>query len=95
MSRILHDFRCSDGHVHEEYVSSECTEIPCLQPGCALLASRVFLVAPRVDWLSLGASPSASPEAINKFEKMHKEQKAKEEKCFKEHGDYGPRPGAD
>lgn len=36
----------------------------------------------------------ASPEAIKKFEKMRREQRAKEEKSQREHGDYGPSPGA-
>jgi len=37
---------------------------------------------------------SASPEAIARFDTMHKKQKAKEEKTYADHGDYGPAPGA-
>jgi hypothetical protein len=36
----------------------------------------------------------ASPEAIKKFDKMHREKAAKEAKTFKEHGDYGKAPGS-
>lgn len=91
----IHDFRCANGHITEQLVKSDVTRIQC--PVCATgtLANRVFLTAPRVDWLALGASRHASPEAVERWDRMHKEQKAKEEKSFEEHGDYGPRPGAD
>jgi len=93
MSRVLHDFKCPNGHIFEDLVDSETREQPCQE--CEELAKRVFLVAPKVDWLALGASAGASPEAIARFDKMHKEQKAKEERCLERNGDYGPRPGAD
>jgi hypothetical protein len=93
MSKVFHDFKCPEGHVTEQYVHRDTTESPC--EVCGLLAKRVFLVAPRVDWLSLGASRFASPEAIQRWDRMHKEQKDKEERSLAEHGDYGPRPGAD
>lgn len=43
----------------------------------------------------MGAGKYASPESIDYFEKVHKQQKAIEERYEREHGDYGPRPGAD
>jgi hypothetical protein len=43
----------------------------------------------------MGSQPGAPTTAIDKFERMHKEQRAKEEKSLLTHGDYGPRPGAD
>jgi hypothetical protein len=37
---------------------------------------------------------SASPEAIKKFDKMHRERAEREQKVKREHGDYGKAPGA-
>jgi len=90
----LHDFRCRTcGHVQEHRVEAGTTELPC--PRCTATADRVFLVAPKPDWLGLAQGDSASPEAVDRFERMHKQQAEKESKSFKEHGDYGPRPGSD
>ena len=89
----LHDFRCRRcKHVHEHMVDAGTTSMPCTE--CLGTAERVFLVAPKPDWLGLAQGDSASPEAIDKFDKMHKQQAEKESKAQAEHGDYGPRPGA-
>lgn len=91
---IIHDFRCRRcAHVEEHFVKSDVECMPCTQ--CLGTAERVILKAPAPDWLSLAQGDSASPEAIDKFDRMHRQQKAKEEKTKSEHGDYGPRPGAD
>lgn len=91
---ILHDYKCSDCDlVFEELVKSDVYQIPC--PECGATAERVLLCPPRIDWLNMGAQASASPEAIDRWDRLHREQ-AKIEKAYKqEHGDYGPRPGAD
>lgn len=88
---ILHDYRCSCGKVSEHFVRPEETQVLC---ECGQMADRVILKAPSPDWLSLAQGDSASPEAIDKFEKMHKKQAAKENESLDNHGDYGPRPGA-
>lgn len=91
---ILHDFRCRRCHKTEEhFVRSDEEAVQC--PHCTGTAERVILKAPAPDWLRLAQGDSASPEAIDKFDRMHRQQKAKEEKTKAEHGDYGPRPGAD
>lgn len=48
----------------------------------------------RFDTLRMGAG-SDMPTFVDKFDRMHREQAAKEEKHYREHGDYGPAPGAD
>jgi hypothetical protein len=87
----IHDFRCSEGHVHEALVSAETVSQHC--PECDNLAERVFLKGPRLNYLAMGAQKHVSPEFQDKFDKMHNEQKAKEEKSLEEHGDYGASHG--
>jgi hypothetical protein len=41
----------------------------------------------------MGAQQNVSPEFQKKFDKMHQDQKVKEEKSLKEHGDYGASHG--
>lgn len=45
------------------------------------------------DAMSMGTDPSM-PTFADKFERQMLQQKRKEEKAYKEHGDYGPAPGA-
>lgn len=61
---------------------------------CGERLTQVIRQAPAPHWTSLAMGDSASPEAINKFEKMRREQRSKEEKSKREHGDYGKSPGA-
>jgi len=91
--RRLYDFQCENGHVHEALEDDRLICRKC--PLCQADARRVILVAPRIDRLGIALGESASPESIDYFEKVHKQQKAIEEKAFENHGDYGPRPGAD
>lgn len=89
---ILHDFECqSCGVVTEHLVSSSVYEIDCIY--CLGTTKRVILQAAKPHWSSLAMGDSASPEAIDRFERLHKQQKAKEEKTYAEHGDYGPASG--
>lgn len=37
----------------------------------------------------------ATETSIAHFERIHQQQKAKEEKSMREHGDYGKAPGSD
>ena len=60
---------------------------------CGGVSHRVILRAAKPYWSRLAMGDSASPEAIDRFERMHKQQKAKEDKTYAEHGDYGPAPG--
>ena len=90
---ILHDFRCEDcGSVQEHYCHSDDRLAVC--DACHGVSHRVILQAAKPHWSSLAQGDSASPEAISRFERMHKKQKAKEDKTYAEHGDYGNAPGA-
>lgn len=90
----LHDFKCRRcGATNEHFVQQGTKALDC--PVCLGTAELIFLTAPKPAWLSLAQGSSASPEAIDKFEKMHKQQTAKEYKSLQDHGDYGTRPGGD
>jgi len=90
---ILHDYRCVNcGLVQERFVKYEEKHICCHT--CGEIADRVILKSPQPDWAGLAMGDSASPEAIDRFERNHKQQRDKEAKTFKEHGDYGPTPGS-
>lgn len=89
----LYDYRCRTcGAVEEHFVPSGTDLLPCGE--CGDPADRVYLEVAKPNWMALAQGNSASPEAVDKFEKMHKQQAAKEKATLQEHGDYGPRPGA-
>ena len=93
-SMPLYDYRCSAcSNVEERAATPEERELSC--SNCDATAVRIWLTAPKPDWLSLAQGEGASPEAIDKFDRMHRQQRDKEERSFDEHGDYGPEPGAD
>lgn len=85
---VVHDFRCDAGHVSEHYVSSGTDCVRC--PTCWKPAHRVFLTAPKIDWAGMAQGENAGPEFIDRFEKNHKKEKERQEKIYREHGDYGP-----
>lgn len=85
---ILHDFQCSCGHVFDSFVRSQDTTVPC--PKCEGPAERVFLRAPRLDWSGMAQGANAGPEFVDRFERQHKAETARQEKILREHGDYGP-----
>lgn len=85
---ILHDFQCDSGHLTEEFVSSVCTQVPCSV--CQKPATRVYLRAPHLDWSGMAQGSSAGPEFVERFERVHREETARQEKILREHGDYGP-----
>ncbi len=90
---ILHDFRCEDCGSVEEHMCKAGDDLS-ICDACGGVSHKVILTTAKPHWSSLAMGNNASPEAVDKFEKMHKQQKAKEEKTFKEHGDYGNAPGA-
>ena len=93
MKLPLFDYRCTLGHTQEHLVSSDTKTMQC--PVCLQVAYKIHLKVAKPDWLALAQGASASPEAINRFDKMHRKQADKESKSMSDHGDYGPRPGAD
>lgn len=90
----LHDFECAKcGSVKEHFVYGNVQQVDCLD--CGGIAKKVFLVVAKPHWAALAQGDSASPEAIARFDRVHRQQKDKEDRSMREHGDYGPRPGAD
>ena len=85
----LHDFQCTDGHVHDALV--KVSEIDDLRecPECGNPSRRVFLKAPRLDWYGMALGPHAGPEFKDRFDRNHRERKEKEIKSWNTHGDYG------
>lgn len=85
---VLHDFQCSCGHTFEDFIRSTDTTAPC--PSCEGSAERVFLKAPNLDWAGMAQGANAGPEFIDRFDKVHRRETARQEKILREHGDYGP-----
>lgn len=63
-------------------------------PECDNIGRQAVRTPAQPHWSSLAMGSSASPEAIKKFESMRREQKTREEKSMREHGDYGKAPGS-
>ncbi len=94
MSKILYDWRCSSCDLaFEELSHSSVREVVC--PNCGAIAERKLITPPRIDRLGMGAQKYASPESIDYFDRVHRQQRRIEESREAEHGDYGPAPGSD
>lgn len=87
----IYSYRCPHGHVHDALEKLGTKQREC--PECQSTAELVILSAPKIGWLKMGYQKNASPEFQERFDKMHRQQKAKEEKSLKEHGDYGASHG--
>ena len=82
----IHDFRCNEcRYVHAELVKWDEESHTC--PECGNTSTRVFLTAPKLDWLRMGAQANASPEFKAKWDRVHQKQTAKEKAFEKEHGE--------
>lgn len=82
---IFFEFQCEEHGVFEDLVNPSCQTAPC--PKCATNATRI-MSAPRINHFAMAMSRSASPESIEKWDRAHRQQKAKEQKQFDAHGDY-------
>jgi putative FmdB family regulatory protein len=89
----FYDFRCNAGHVHEELMKWEDLPNGSVCPECGTHAKQVILTTPKLNYLAMGAQENVSPEFQKKWDKMHTDQKAKEEKSLEAHGDYGASHG--
>jgi putative FmdB family regulatory protein len=89
-----YDYRCPQcGAEDERFVKvSIRKEQDCGECGTRL--EQIIKKAPAPHWTSLAMGAGASPEAIKKFHSMRRDQRAKEEKSKREHGDYGKAPGS-
>jgi len=90
---ILFDFRCTKcTETFEDMVKPSEYWAAC--PKCGGNAQRTISPV-RIDHYNMAMSPSASPESLRKFDRMHQQRKAKEEKTHRNHGDYGKPAGGD
>ena len=94
MSKLmLFDFRCKAcDHEFEELVKPDVFRIQC--PKCSETALRI-ISCPRIDKTAMAIQDGATETSLRHFERIHLQQKAKEEKSYREHGDYGKSPGSD
>jgi putative FmdB family regulatory protein len=92
----IHDFRCGAcDHVFDRLVKWDETHRDC--PKCGNDSKRVFLKLAQPNWLKMGAQENVSPEFVERFDKMHKKQTAKEAAFEKEHGEgeyFNREPGS-
>jgi len=89
---MLFDFLCPSGHEFEELVYN--TEYCYECPQCGLIGKRQLSVL-RIDRSGMSLRSGATPTSIDHFDKLHRQQKAIEERAEREHGDYGVAPGGD
>lgn len=90
---ILFDFRCKNcKHEFEELVKSDIWQAQC--PKCSGTANRIISLV-RIDKTAMALQDGATETSIRHFERLHQQQKAKEERSKREHGDYGKAPGSD
>lgn len=82
----IHDFRCKAcDHVEAHLVKWDVKTHKCSE--CGNESKRVFLKLAQPNWLAMGAQSNASPEFVERFDKMHKKQAEKEKAFEKEHGE--------
>lgn len=83
----LFDYRCTECNSVQEHWSSNTTDVLC--DDCQGVMYKIFLVPSKPHWRELAQGKYADVGAIDRFERVHKEQAAKEYKSLREHGDYG------
>jgi hypothetical protein len=94
MSKFMYfDFQCPVcSLIIEDFVKPDTVWIEC--PKCQGTAKRI-LTPVRIDRTAIACTLGASPESIAHFDRIHRQQKAIEQKNFENHGDYGKSPGSD
>lgn len=83
MSRLLFDFQCAKGHVHEELVPAHWHSVPCDQ--CDLPANRIISPVR----CALEGFSGAFPSAYDKWEKRRESRMKWERKNIERHGKTG------
>jgi len=79
----IYEYRCTECDTeYEELVKMDSPYVPPC-PFCDGKSRKVVLHAPKIDWGAMGAQKNAGPEFIDRFEKVHKEERAREEKLAK------------
>lgn len=74
--RVLNDFKCLDGHVHELYVDNELTLTVCQT--CGKDATKVQNVP---NFMLPGNDPSGFPTSADRWVKMREQKIAQEKKA--------------
>lgn len=78
----IYEFTCTEcEHEHEEFVKLGTQAHDC--PQCGATSHKVIRSAPEINWGAMGAQRNAGPEFIDRFERVHRQQKEKEEKLAK------------
>ncbi len=80
------EFKCPDCDQYFDRFCKIADREEVIHEGCEHTAKQVVRTPAKPIWSSLAMGDSASPEAINKFEKMHKQQADKENKAIADHG---------
>lgn len=57
-----------------------------IHSGCVSIAKQVIRTNASLNWTRLAMGEGASPEAISRFDKVHRKQVAKENKAIADHG---------
>ena len=73
----IKEFACTEcSHEHEELVKVDVRSATC--PECGANSIQEIRTAPKIDWGAMGAQKNVSPEFIDRFERVHKAEAAKE-----------------
>ena len=89
----MFDFRCKKcDAMFEDLVKPDVFQAQC--PKCGQSANRI-ISCPRIDKTAMALQEGATETSLSHFERIHQQQKVKEEKSMREHGDYGKAPGSD
>jgi putative FmdB family regulatory protein len=89
---IMYDFHCPTHGLFEDMVQPDKFSAPC--PKCSRNARRQ-ISAVRIDMSAMATSPSASPESIRHFDRVHRQRREIEDRNYERHQDYGAPAGAD
>lgn len=89
----IYSYRCTPCEEQFDELQKMADHASCSCPSCGEPAKQV-ITAVHFDVMGMGTDPNGCPTFADKFEKQMLQQKRKEEKSYREHGDYGPAPGA-
>jgi len=96
MALLVFDYVCTEcgSEYYDLFVkSTEMDNQLCDNNNCHTVLTKK-IPKTQLDWDALAQGDGASPEAIRHWEKKRKQQKTKEEKSKREHGDIGKHPGS-
>lgn len=82
----IYEYTCPDCSTQFEELARivDRKKQPC--PACDGVAKQVIRTPAKPNWPALAMGPSASPEAIDRFDRNHRKQAEKERAILLEHG---------